>query len=392
MKTQTCKLARIATVVCTSVAPFAVAYAQHMEAVEETTAESAGTADAPLAPPPEESLSGFANLPIVDAAESDAQCMTDAASAQSVAVSYAAPTAVPVHTDTVATMSTPSAATFFAHGQANEPDWGKPRGNAMSLADADTDAATPARPAPLENAARVDEARNERVVVPVEVDATVPQVPTPPCDSALQRAAGQASLPDAPLPVRKPPVSYAAPVAVPARTAQADVEPVMPAAQVRHVSYAAPVAVPVHRERRTPLLPSCEVHQTIGPLVHARPFMSMHVNAADATAAVTPALPVQLILPPAVRRADARPPIATAIDLRNARASEASPEALPQAPASRAKPAPATPRQTEFPRAASPQLAASEAKPVSYAAPIAVPSRGASTASTSRPARPDAHS
>jgi hypothetical protein len=359
-----------------------------MEAVEQTAAESAAKADAPLAPPPEESMSGFANLPIVDATESDAQCMTDAASAQSVAVSYAAPTAVPVHTDTVATMSTPSAATFLAHAQANELEWGKPRGNALSLADADV--ATPARPAPLENAARVDDARNERDVVREEVDATLPQAPS--CDSALQRAAGQASLPDVPPPVRKPPVSYAAPVAVPARKAQADVEPVMPAAQVRHVSYAAPVAVPVHRERRTPLLPSCEVHKTVEPVVHAQPFMSMHVNAADATAAVTPALPVQLILPPAVRRADARPPMAIAIDLRNARASEASPEALPQASTSRAEPAPATPRQTKSPRAASPQLNASEAKPVSYAAPIAVPSRGASTASASRPARPDAHS
>ncbi|GAB7526353.1 hypothetical protein [Paraburkholderia sp. 2C] len=405
MKTESCKLARIATVVCTSVAPLAVAHAQQVEAVAPTTAESAATADAPLAPPHEQSVSASANLPIVDATESDAQCVTDAASAFSVAISYAAPIAVPVHTDTVATMSTPTAAPFLADAQANELGWGKPRSDAMSLADADI--AAPARPVPLENAARVGdvgdvgEARDLRDAVREDTDEVSPQ--GTPRDAALPAAAKPGLLPNVPLPVRKPPVSYAAPVAVPVRAAQsradadvdasahsqaaetalsvsdeqkllptvvaeadesqgvlvaqADIEPAVAAAPMRHVSYAAPVAVPAHRDRRTPLLPSAEARKGPQPLALVQPFMLMHMNSSDTTAVDMPALPVRLILPPTVTQAATSP-------------AEPPPARLSQATV--------------------PQATASKAKPVSYAAPIAVPSHGDSSVAAHRLAPPAA--
>jgi hypothetical protein len=398
MKTQTCKLARIATVACTSVAPLAVAHAQQAEAAARTMAECVPTAGAPLALPHEESVSASANLPIVDATESDAQCVTDAASALSVSLSYAAPLAVSVQTDTVATMSTPTAAPFLADAQANEPGWGKARRDAMSLADAQI--AAPVRPVPLENAARVDNARDLRDVVREDADQASPQ--DTPHDAALPRAAKPALLPNVPLPVHKRPISYAAPVAVPARAAkadahvdtdvggevggealpavmtssvhddkkvlptarefvewqsalvtQADAQAAAAAAHARLISYAAPVAVPARRDERTPLLPSAEVRKVSRLLARAQPFTLMHMNSSDATAADKHALPVRLILPPA-----AMPQVA-----------------MPQA---------------KLPQAISPPAMPSEAKPVSYAAPIAIPARGDSSTATGRQAQPAA--
>jgi hypothetical protein len=418
MKTQTCKLARIATVVCTSVAPLAVAHAQQAEAVAKTLTEPAGTVDAPLTQPHDESMKASANLPIVDATESDAQCVTDAASASSVAVSYAAPIAVPVHTDTVATMSTPTAAPFLADVPANELEWGTPRGDAMSLADADS--AAPVRPVPLENAARVNDARDLRDVVREDADEASPRDASR--DAAPPRAAQPVLLPNVPLPVHKPPVSYAAPVAVPVHAAKADVDvnggvsadaggkalavemasPVVDDKQVlptvresiewqgalvtradaqaaaaasdaRRVSYAAPVAVPAHRDQRTPLLPSAEARKGSKLLARAQPFMLMHVNSSDTTAADTHAMPVRLILPPAPRRTDKRPALAAAVDAQTASA----PEALPTAAVVQALTS-----QVESPPAV--------VKPVSYAAPIAVPSHGDSSASANRQAQPAA--
>jgi hypothetical protein len=418
MKTQTCKLARIATVACTSVAPLAVAHAQQAEAVAPTMPQSAATADAPLALPREEYVSTSANLPIVDATESDAQCVTDAASALSVAVSYAAPLAVPVHTDTVATMSTPTAAPFLADAQANELEWGKPRGDAMSLADAEI--AAPVRPVPLENAARVDDPRDLRDVVREDAGDGLQQ--DAPHDAALPRAAKPALLPNVPLPVHKPPISYAAPVAVPVRAAkadahvdadanssgaalsaetalsvpshkkvlptvdgfaewqgwivtQADAQAAAAAAHARHVSYAAPVAVPGRRDERTPLLPSAVARKGAKLLAHAQPFMLMHMNSSDAMAADQHALPVRLILPRAARQTRTRTIFASAIDSQIASGSEALPAPTQQAANPPAKLSQATP---------------SEAKPVSYAAPIAVPSRGNASTAAGREAQSSA--
>ncbi|QYD72192.1 hypothetical protein KZJ38_35210 [Paraburkholderia edwinii] len=416
MKTQTCKLARIATVACTSVAPLAVAHAQQAEAVARTMVESAAAADALLALPREGCREGCistsANFPIVDATESDAQCVTDAANALSVAVSYAAPIAVPVHTDTVATMSTPTAAPFLADAQANELEWGKSRRDAMSLADADI--AAPVRPVPLENAARVDDARDLPDVVREDAGEGLQQ--DAPRDAALPRAAKPALLPNVPLPVHKPPISYAAPVAVPLRAAKADAPvdadshasgdalsvetalsvpshtKVLPtvdgfaewqgwlvtqedaqaaaaAAHARHVSYAAPVAVPGRSEERTPLLPSGVARKGAKLLAHAQPFMLMHMNSSDAMAADQHALPVRLILPRPGRQPGTRTVFASAIDSQIASGSEALPASTQQAANPPAKLSQATP---------------SEAKPVSYAAPIAVPSRGNASTAASR--------
>jgi hypothetical protein len=427
MKTQTCKLARIATVVCTSVAPLAVAHAQQAETVAKTLTEPAGAVDAPRAQPHEESVSASANLPIVDATESDAQCVTDAASASSVVVSYAAPIAVPVHTDTVATMSTPTAAPFLADVPANELEWGKPRGDAMSLADADS--AAPVRPVPLENAARVNDARDLRDVVREDADEASPQ--GTPDAQATTRAAQPVLLPNVPLPIHKPPVSYAAPVAVPVHAAQADGDgdvngdvsadadadvggkalavemassavdnrQVLPtvgksfqwqgalvtradaqaaaaASDAQPVSYAAPVLVPAHRDERTPLLPSPKARKGSKLLARAQPFMLMHVNSSDTTAADTHAMPVRLILPPAPRRMDKRTALATAVESPTASAPEALPAAVAvaQAATSQVEPPPAV------------------VKPVSYAAPIAVPSHGDSSAPANRQAQPVAQS
>ena len=386
MKTPTCKLARIATVACTSVAPLAVAHAQQAEAVVQTMAKSAASADAPLALPREESVSASANLPIVDATESDAQCVTDAARASSVAVLYAAPRAVPVHTDTVATMSTPTAAPFLADAQANELEWGRPRRDAMSLADADV--AAPVRAVPLENAARVHDARDLRDGVREDADeATREDTPQDAArGAALPRAAQPVLLPIVPLPVHKPPISYAAPVAVPVRTAKADVQARVAAASVPHVSYAAPVAVTgtanaAHTNERTRLLPSPDARIGATLLAHAQPLMLMHMNSSDTTAADPHALPVRLILPPpTARQTKARTAFASAIDSQRASTSEALPEAVTQVSA---------PQATQ-PQATQPQATPSKAKPVSYAAPIAVPSRGDSSAAANREAQPAA--
>ncbi|MFC0401176.1 hypothetical protein [Paraburkholderia rhizosphaerae] len=211
MKTETRKFARIATVVCGSVAPFA-AHAQQIDTVAESALQSAAAAApmvAGVVQPDEESTRASANLPIVDAAQTDAQCVTDAASARSVPVSYAAPIAVPGHTDTVANMSTETAAPVVAAAQANELEWGEPRDDAAKVADVDLP--SPVRPVPLEEAARMEGAPD----VPHQIESSLPGArhadKVPPAKPVL--------LPNVQRPVHKAPVSYAAPIAVPVHAA-----------------------------------------------------------------------------------------------------------------------------------------------------------------------------
>ncbi|CAB3757438.1 hypothetical protein [Paraburkholderia humisilvae] len=347
METQTYKLARIATVVCGSMAPFA-AHAQQVEPIAEPATQTAGVAAgviAASAQPDAESVRESANLPIVDATQTDAQCVTDAVNARSVPVSYAAPIAVPGHTDTVADMSTQTAAPVVAEAQANELEWGEPRADAAQLADAGVPSA--AQPAPLEDAARVDGAS----VAPHHIEASPPRA----THADEPAPAKPVLLLDVQRPVRKAPVSYAVPIAVPVHTAQTakanDAEPnaaeaapssrvvartdeqtdapTSNAAQRRHVSYAAPVAVSAHGSADA----FSQTLEAAPSFPQAKPFALAHVKSSDV------AMPSP--------RADSR--------------DTSAPAALP---APQAKP------------------------PISYAAPIAAPSRKDSSATGNQRAQP----
>jgi hypothetical protein len=327
MKTQTRKLARIATVVCASAAPFA-ARAQQAEPVAEPATESAAVAAARIAQPDEKNARPSANLPIVDSARSDAQCVTDAANARGVPVSYAAPIAVPGHTDTVADMSTETAAPVFAAAQANELEWGEPRGDAAQLAGADVP--SPVRPVPLEDAARVDGARD----APLQVEGSPHRAPhadeLPPARPLL--------LPDVQRPLRKAPVSYSAPVAVPVRAAQAHEANAgeaafMPrdeksATRTRHISYAAPIVVSA-RSGSTHM--SAETRVAVQPLARVQPFALTHVKSSDTTAPVARALR----LPAPAPAPQAKPPVSyaapVAAPLRKDASVTANPPAQPVA-------------------------------------------------------------
>jgi hypothetical protein len=160
-----------------------------------------------------------------------------------------------------------------------------------------------------------------------------------------------------------------------------------------------PVALPVavtaaHPDERTPLLPSADARTGSTLLAHAQPAMLMHMNSSDTTVADPHALPVRLILPPpTARRSKTRTTFVRAIDSQSA----ATPEALPATVATLAQATSlqATPPQVMAPQAAleqatPPQAIPSKAKAVSYAAPIAVPSRGDSSATANREAQPAA--
>jgi hypothetical protein len=365
MKTETGKLARIATVVCGSVAPFA-AHAQQAEPVAQALTESAAVAAAPIAQPDQDSARKSANLPIVDATQSDAQCVTDAESVRGVPVSYAAPLAVPEHTDTVADMSTLIAAPVAAAAQANELEWDEPRGDAVQLANADVPPSV--RPVPLENAARADGALDaSRDVDVLPQRAPHAEAPLPPAKPARLPAVRQ--------PVRKAPISYAAPVAVPVHTAQAveanaaeavssprdDITGsamVAAAAEsprdlaqtggqpadatpVRHISYAAPIVALTHGDAHAP----ADTRNALQPVAQAQPFMLTDVHSSDATPPAAQTLP--LLPAPSAQQIDSH--------------AASAPAALPS------------------PKAKT---------PVSYAAPVAVPSRNDSSVTANRPALP----
>ncbi|CAB3750176.1 hypothetical protein [Paraburkholderia solisilvae] len=425
MKTETRKLARIATVVCGSVAPFA-AHAQQAEAVAGPVTGPAAMAAAPVVYSDEESARASANLPIVDAAQSDAQCVTDAANARDVPLSYAAPIAVPAHTDTVATMSTQTAAPVFAAARANQLEWGEPRGDAVQQADLDevpasARVASPSPsslpPAPVEDAVRADET--------VDVADTLDALKAPRVAEDAQQPAPLAGAPAIPgnmlpLPDKRRPVSYAAPIAVPVHAVQAveevhaveemraveethavkearaveethamketravdeahavedavaqtqhamqpDAQRAGVIARSRLVSYAAPIEV----RPRGDASARREAREAAQPLAQAQPFALTSATAPHAPASIAQASTSptpQLLAPPSKTP---RPLASPALSSQ------------PQSSSQLASPSPTlSPRAAAAPAA----LPAPPAKPpVSYAAPIAAPSRANSTAAT----------
>jgi nicotinate-nucleotide--dimethylbenzimidazole phosphoribosyltransferase len=263
-------------------------------------------------------------------------------------------------------MSTRTGAPVVAGAQASGLEWGQLR-DAMQLADADRPPPAPSLPAPVENTAREDEAHDA-----MRADAGAAPQGTPE-DDAQPRVAESAPLAQVREPARKAPVSYAAPVAVPARPDGRELQP----------------------DRR----------QAATPSIHAQPLMHMHLDASPSTTSTStaPALRAQLLTSAlATRQTSARSASTASVDARTdplpAPLPEALPEALPATPqrasASRESAPRATVSHVTMPRsgvaqASAPQAGAPQAgRLVSYAAPIAVTSHAALQDEVTREAQP----
>ncbi|HVE09158.1 MAG TPA: hypothetical protein VNE00_18030 [Paraburkholderia sp.] len=204
MQTQTVRLVQMAALMCGGAASLAASAHE-----SDATAKAQGT----RASTGENTQQATAILSIVEPRKTDAQCI-DATGACSVAVSYAAQIANPGRTETGAGMDIEAAMPVAAARADDDPELDEAGAHAAPrLAQLEPPAQAalpvPAEPrvqaVPLEQAARGEEAE------PVTQ-------PAPPVRHVL-RPARPALLPDVRRPVRKPPVSYAAPVAVPVRAA-----------------------------------------------------------------------------------------------------------------------------------------------------------------------------
>ena len=214
MQTQTVRLVQMAALMCSGAVPLAASGASANESGASALAQ--GT----IASTSENTHHATDSLSIVEPRETDAQCIIDATGACSEAVSYAAQIAHPVRTRAGAGMDMEAAMPFAAARADDELERGDAGARVapvtmLAQLEPPVPAALPAQAAPrvhavpLENAARVEEAE------PVTQ-------PAPPVRHVL-RPARPALLPDARRPVRKPPVSYAAPIAMPVQAAALEV-------------------------------------------------------------------------------------------------------------------------------------------------------------------------
>jgi len=212
MQTQTVRFMQMAALMCSGVVSLA---ASANESGATAIAQRASASTRENTHPATDGLS------IVEPCETDAQCIIDATGAYGVTVSYAAQIADPVRTEAGAGMDMEAAMPFAAARADDELERGDAGARVapvtmLAQLEPPVPAALPAQAAPrvhavpLENAARVEEAE------PVTQ-------PAPPVRHVL-RPARPALLPDARRPVRKPPVSYAAPIAMPVQAAALEVQ------------------------------------------------------------------------------------------------------------------------------------------------------------------------